>query len=105
MSMGASASKEGSRPGSLVRAGRPRGRRADRPRVGSLPPPNRYVREMTDSGNRKLASSSFQHDNRSQFSIGWMIRGIGANQAESALCGKRATLPGNEDRALKEVRN
>jgi hypothetical protein len=70
MSMGASATKEGGRPGSLVRAGRPRGRRADRPRVGSLPPPNRYVREMTDSGNRKLASSSFQHDNRSQFSIG-----------------------------------
>jgi hypothetical protein len=35
---------------------------------------------MTDSGNRKLASSSFQRDNRSQFSIGWMIRGIGANQ-------------------------
>jgi hypothetical protein len=80
MSTGASATKEGGRPGSLVRAGRPRGRRADRPRVGSLPPPNRYVREMTDSGNRKLASSSFQHDNRSQFSIGWMIRAIGANQ-------------------------
>jgi hypothetical protein len=41
-------------------AGRPRGRRADRPRVGSLPPPNRYVREMTDSSNRKLPFCGFQ---------------------------------------------
>src|ERR1700747_642234 len=31
-------------------------RRADRPRVVSLPPPNRYVRERTDSGNRKLTN-------------------------------------------------
>src|SRR5439155_25082320 len=39
------------RPGSLT-AGRPRGRRADRPRVGSLPPPNHSLRKSTDSRNR-----------------------------------------------------
>jgi hypothetical protein len=51
-------------------AGRPRGRRADRPRIGSLPPPNRYVREMTDSSNRKLPFCG-QQANRFHFSTGW----------------------------------
>src|SRR5262249_57540981 len=44
-------------------AGRPRGRRADRPRIGSLPPPNRHVREMRDSSNRKLPFCGFQQSN------------------------------------------
>src|SRR4029450_4573296 len=46
----------------LRRAGRPRGRRADRPRVGSLPPPNRYLRKSVDSGNHKLIFCRFQPD-------------------------------------------
>jgi hypothetical protein len=63
--------KERGRPGSRVGAERPRGRRADRPRIGSLPPPNRYVREMTDSSNRKLPFCGFQQANRFHFSTGW----------------------------------
>jgi hypothetical protein len=46
----------------LCRAGRPRGRSADRPRVGSLPPPNRYLRKSVDSGNQKLTFCRFQPD-------------------------------------------
>jgi hypothetical protein len=51
-------------------AGRPRGRRADRPRIGSLPPPNRHVREMRDSSNRKLPFCGFQQANCFHFSTG-----------------------------------
>ena len=63
--------KERGRPGSRVGAERPRGRRADRPRIGSLPPPNRHVREMRDSSNRKLPFCGFQQANCFHFSTGW----------------------------------